>query len=105
MVEAMKGVAKLGEELTVEERNLVSIGYKNAIGAKRVSWRILFSFEDKEEGNGHELNVKRIKDYRMRVEDEISNICYDIFSLIDKHLLPSSTTGESTVFYYKTSLE
>nr|KJB59036.1 hypothetical protein B456_009G236300 [Gossypium raimondii]KJB59038.1 hypothetical protein B456_009G236300 [Gossypium raimondii] len=101
MVEAMKSVAKLDVELTVEERNLLSVGYKNVIGARRASWRILSSIEQKEEAKGNEQNVKRIKDYRQRVEDELSKICNDILSVIDKHLIPSSSTGESTVFYYK----
>lgn len=101
MVEAMKKVAKLDAELTVEERNLVSVGYKNIIGARRASWRILSSIEQKEEGKGHELNVKRIKDYRQRVEDELTKICRDILTVIDEHLIPSSSSGESTVFYYK----
>ncbi|KAL0368833.1 UNVERIFIED_CONTAM: 14-3-3 protein 7 [Sesamum calycinum] len=70
MVDAMKKVARLDVELTVEERNLVSVGYKNVIGARRASWRILSSIEQKEE-------------------------------IIDEHLLPSSSTGESSVFYYK----
>ncbi|KAK4722420.1 hypothetical protein R3W88_012653 [Solanum pinnatisectum] len=101
MVEAMKAIAKMDVELTVEERNLVSVGYKNVIGARRASWRILSSIEQKEEGKGHEQNVKRIKTYRQRVEDELTKICSDILSVIDEHLVPSSTTGESTVFYYK----
>ncbi|CAL5348769.1 unnamed protein product [Camellia sinensis] len=101
MVEAMKKVAKLDVELTVEERNLVSVGYKNVIGVRRASWRILSSIEQKEEGKGHEQNVKTIKDYRQRVEDELAKICKDILSVIDDHLLPSSSSGESTVFYYK----
>ncbi|RVW65359.1 14-3-3 protein 7 [Vitis vinifera] len=101
MVEAMKKVAKLDVELTVEERNLVSVGYKNVIGARRASWRILSSIEQKEETRGNEQNAKRIKDYRQRVEDELSKICNDILSVIDNHLIPSSSTGESTVFYYK----
>lgn len=101
MVEAMKKVAKLDVELTVEERNLISVGYKNVIGARRASWRILSSIEQKEEAKGNEQNTKRIKDYRQRVEDELAKICNDILSVIDKHLIPSSTTGESTVFYYK----
>ncbi|KAK3230895.1 hypothetical protein Dsin_002776 [Dipteronia sinensis] len=101
MVEAMKKVAKLDVELTVEERNLVSVGYKNVIGARRASWRILSSIEQKEESKGNEQNVKRIKDYRQRVEDELAKICNDILSVIDNHLIPSSTSGESTVFYYK----
>ncbi|THG10140.1 hypothetical protein TEA_007868 [Camellia sinensis var. sinensis] len=101
MVEAMKKVAKLDVQLTVEERNLVSVGYKNVIGVRRASWRILSSIEQKEEGKGHEQNVKTIKDYRQRVEDELAKICKDILSVIDDHLLPSSSSGESTVFYYK----
>ncbi|XP_055833833.1 14-3-3 protein 7 [Solanum dulcamara] len=100
MVEAMKAIAKMDVELTVEERNLVSVGYKNVIGARRASWRILSSIEQKE-SKGHEQNVKRIKTYRQRVEDELTKICSDILSVIDEHLVPSSTTGESTVFYYK----
>ncbi|KAJ4964565.1 hypothetical protein NE237_016414 [Protea cynaroides] len=101
MVESMKKVARLDVELTVEERNLVSVGYKNVIGARRASWRILSSIEQKEEAKGNEVNVKRIRDYRQRVENELSKICNDILSVIDEHLLPSSSTGESTVFYYK----
>jgi 14-3-3 protein epsilon len=101
MVEAMNKVARLDVELTVEERNLVSVGYKNVIGARRASWRILSSIEQKEEAKGNEQNVKRIKQYRQRVEDELAKICNDILSVIDQHLIPSSSTGESTVFYYK----
>ncbi|KAH9690707.1 14 3 3 domain-containing protein [Citrus sinensis] len=70
----MKKVAKLDVELTVEERNLVSVGYKNVIGARRASWRILSSIEQKEEAKGNEQNVKRIKEYRQRVEDELAKI-------------------------------
>lgn len=49
MVDAMKKVASLDLELTVEERNLLSVAYKNVIGARRASWRIISSIEQKEE--------------------------------------------------------
>jgi len=101
MVEAMKRVAKLDVELTVEERNLLSVGYKNVIGARRASWRIMSSIEQKEEAKGNEHNVKRIREYRQKVEAELSKICHDIMTIIDEHLIPSSNIGESTVFYYK----
>ncbi|KAL3633999.1 14-3-3 protein 7 [Castilleja foliolosa] len=101
MVEAMKKVARLNVELTIEERNLVSVGYKNVIGARRASWRILSSIEQKEDNKGHDQNVDIIKSYRKRVEDELAKICMDILSVIDDHLIPSSSTGESSVFYYK----
>ncbi|KAJ6776222.1 protein 14-3-3 DOMAIN-CONTAINING PROTEIN-RELATED [Salix koriyanagi] len=101
MVDAMKKVAKLDVELTVEERNLLSVGYKNVIGARRASWRILSSIDQKEESKGNETNVKRIKEYRQKVETELTGICNDIMVVIDEHLIPSCTAGESTVFYYK----
>jgi len=101
MVEAMKKVANLDVELTVEERNLLSVAYKNVIGARRASWRIISSIEQKEENKGNECHVKRIKEYRSKVENELTNICNDILSVLDNHLIPSSTTGESKVFYYK----
>ncbi|KAI7748200.1 hypothetical protein M8C21_002909 [Ambrosia artemisiifolia] len=96
MVECMKSVAKLNVELTVEERNLLSVGYKNVIGARRASWRIMSSIEQKEESKGNESNVTLIKGYCKKVEDELSKICSDILEIIDKHLIPSSGSGEAT---------
>eukprot|EP00270_Netrium_digitus_P012116 TRINITY_DN390_c0_g1_i1.p1 TRINITY_DN390_c0_g1~~TRINITY_DN390_c0_g1_i1.p1 ORF type:complete len:271 (+),score=73.84 TRINITY_DN390_c0_g1_i1:57-815(+) len=101
MVDAMKTVAKLDVELTVEERNLLSVGYKNVIGARRASWRIMSSIEQKEESKGNEEHVRAIKEYRGKVEAELSGICSDILNIIDANLIPSSNTGESKVFYYK----
>ncbi|XP_058192664.1 14-3-3-like protein GF14 iota [Rhododendron vialii] len=101
MVESMKNVAKLDVELIVEERNLLSVGYKNVIGSRRASWHIMSSFEQKEKSQGNDHNVKIIKGYRQKVEEELSKICNDILTIIDKHLIPSSKSEEATVFYYK----
>jgi len=101
MVDSMKKVAKLDVELTVEERNLLSVAYKNVIGARRASWRIISSIEQKEENKGNTVHVARIKTYREKVEKELSDICNDILSVLDDHLIPASTTGESKVFYFK----
>jgi 14-3-3 protein epsilon len=101
MVEAMKRVAALDVELTVEERNLLSVAYKNVIGARRASWRIISSIEQKEESKGNEQHVARIKEYRVKVETELAGICNDILRVLDDHLIPTSATGESKVFYYK----
>jgi len=101
MVEAMKKVAKLDVELTIEERNLLSVAYKNVIGARRASWRIISSIEQKEDNKGNSAHVARIKEYRSKVEAELANICNDILSVLDQHLIPSSASDESKVFYYK----
>lgn len=103
MVTAMKTVASMDVELTVEERNLLSVAYKNVIGARRASWRIISSIEQKEENKTpeNETKFKMIVTYRQQVEKELQEICGDILSVLDKHLIPCSDTGESKVFYYK----
>lgn len=69
MVEEMKKVAQLAgsAELSVEERNLLSVAYKNVIGARRASWRIISSIEQKEESKGNEDHVTSIRKYRGEV--------------------------------------
>lgn len=101
MVENMKRVASSDQELTVEERNLLSVAYKNVIGARRASWRIVSSIEQKEESKGNEAQVAMIKGYREKIESELAKICEDILEVLDKHLIPSAASGESKVFYHK----
>ncbi|KAM0952715.1 putative 14-3-3 protein [Dioscorea sansibarensis] len=103
MVEAMEMVVKAvdTEELTIEERNLLSVAYKNVIGARRASWRIISSIEQKEESRGNEDHVSLIKEYRGKIEAELSKICDGILKLLESHLIPSSTAAESKVFYLK----
>jgi len=101
MVDFMKKVAALDVELTVEERNLLSVAFKNVIGARRASWRIVSSIEQKEENKGNEKHVARIREYRNRVDKELTGICNDILEVLDKHLIPTATSGESKVFYFK----
>jgi len=101
MVENMKVVASADQELSVEERNLLSVAYKNVIGARRASWRIVSSIEQKEESKGNDSQVTLIKEYREKIEGELAKICEDILEVLTKHLIPSAQTGESKVFYHK----
>ncbi|EIE82171.1 hypothetical protein G6F47_000619 [Rhizopus delemar] len=101
MVSYMKEVAKMGVDLTVEERNLLSVAYKNVIGARRASWRIVSSIEQKEESKGHETQVTKIKEYRNKIENELYEVCADILALLSDHLIPAAGDGEAKVFYYK----
>ncbi|ORX52773.1 14-3-3 family protein epsilon [Hesseltinella vesiculosa] len=101
MVSYMKQVAGTGKELSVEERNLLSVAYKNVIGARRASWRIVSSIEQKEESKGHGPQVAKIKEYRAKIEQELYDVCNDILKLLDESLIANATDGESKVFYYK----
>lgn len=101
MVEAMKKVAALNVELDVDERNLLSVAYKNVIGAKRASWRIIRSIEQKEDKPVSPKKHEMIEQYRLQIEKELEEICKDILNVLDKHLIPNASTGEPKVFYYK----
>lgn len=105
MVAEMRKVAAQTDEstpeLSVEERNLLSVAYKNVIGSRRASWRIVSSIEQKEDNKGNAKHVAINKEYRSRIEEELNKICKQILEILDKNLIPSSKTGESKVFYYK----
>ncbi|PIN17849.1 Multifunctional chaperone (14-3-3 family) [Handroanthus impetiginosus] len=70
MVEFMEKVVKTvgTDELIVEEMHLLSQAYKNVSGARRASWRIFSSIEQKEETHGNENNVNIIKKYHGKIE-------------------------------------
>jgi len=101
MSEAMKKVAQLNDELSVEERNLLSVAYKNVVGSRRASLRIISSIEQKEESRGKEDHLVKAREYRKKVEKELTAICDDILDVLDKHLITNSSTAESKVFYHK----
>lgn len=73
MAEMMKEVTEQGLDLTNEERNLLSVAYKNVVGARRSSWRMLTSIASKKETD--EVEHKRVTDYRKKVEQELEEIC------------------------------
>lgn len=99
MASAMKKVTEGSEELSNEERNLLSVAYKNVVGARRSSWRVISSIEQKTEGS--ERKQTMAKEYREKVETELRDICDDVLGLLDKFLIAKASTAESKVFYKK----
>ena len=83
MAAAMKKVTESAVELTNEERNLLSVAYKNVVGARRSSWRVISSIEQKTEGS--ERKQAMAKEYREKIEKELRDICYDV--LVSTELL------------------
>jgi 14-3-3 protein epsilon len=101
MADHMKIVGGAGDSLSVEERNLLSVAYKNAVGSRRAAWRIISSVEQKETTKGNADNAGYAAEYRVKIEKELSEICDAILKLLDDSLVPKSTDGESKVFYLK----
>lgn len=116
MAAAMKKVTEIGGILEQEERNLLSVAYKNVVGARRSSWRVISSIETKkidadDSTKKHEL----VNEYKKKVEAELENICKEVLELLSKYLIPKATEEaksatdageaeklvESKVFYLK----
>ncbi len=76
MANAMKKVTESNSELTNEERNLLSVAYKNVVGARRSSWRVISSIEQKTEGS--ERKQQMAKEYREKIEKELKDICQEV---------------------------
>ena len=76
MAAAMKQVTEKDADLSNEERNLLSVAYKNVVGARRSSWRVISSIEQKTEGS--EKKQAMAKDYREKVEKELTKICEEV---------------------------
>jgi len=85
--------------LTVEERNLLSVAYKNVIGTRRSSWRTLNLETDSK------IEDSLLAAYKKQVKDELKKTCEDILNLLEKTLVPSTPegleSGEPKVFYLK----
>mmetsp|Transcript_16420 Transcript_16420/g.14101 ORF Transcript_16420/g.14101 Transcript_16420/m.14101 type:complete len:243 (+) Transcript_16420:73-801(+) len=101
MIECMKQViASKSEELTTEERNLLSVAYKNTVGSRRTAWRALSAIEQKEESKGGK-HTPLLRDYKKKIEEELNKFCNDILNLITDQILKACTTAESKVFFKK----
>merc|ERR1712238_371750 len=101
MASHMEKVGQSPDELSVEERNLLSVAYKNAVGSRRAAWRIITSVQQKETSKGNAEQAEFAKEYCAKVEGELQKICDTILALLDGNLIGKASSGESKVFYQK----
>jgi len=112
MARFMKEVACMDKGLSQEERNLLSVAYKNRVGARRSSWRVISSIEQKppvQSSSEPPINPDLYKNYRLEIEKELSDVSDEILNVLDKYLIPNCENSsdddkeqtEGRVFYYK----
>jgi len=89
------------EGLTSDERNLLSIAYKNTISLRRTAIRTLLAYEMKEKKKEDSAYLPYIVEYKKRIEKELEVLCEKIINNIDTSLLSRATDDESKVFYHK----
>lgn len=81
----------------------IQVAYKNVIGARRASWRIISSIEQKEESKGNDEHVKRIKSYR-EVVSAIASLCSVLLPLADDDASSYSYCTRIHTVYVQTAM-
>ena len=94
-------VKERSSDLNADERNLISIAYKNSISSRRSALRTIMAYESKEKKKENSTFLPYIQEYRKKVEDELTKSCQGILSSIDAQLVPKATDNEAKVFYIK----
>jgi len=98
MVIYMNRVVDMASTLSLDERNLLSVAYKNSVGVRRQSCRLVGQMEREQ---GDEESVRQtIAAYRSKVEEELTARCNECLNVLNR-LIPSETEAEPKVFYLK----
>lgn len=85
-------------DFTTEERNLLSVGFKNLIGANRTAIRTIAAIEQNPKYtkfNG------ALEAYKKKIEGELYDQCMSIVNLVKDKCLPKASNSESKAFFHK----
>ncbi len=98
MADYMKEVVSIPQELSVDERNLLSVAYNNAVRSRRTAWRVITETNNMK---GDKDNANFTREYCAKIENELDKICSTILELLNGNLLAKATNDESKAFYLK----
>lgn len=101
MLVYMKKVLDFGSKLETEDRNLLSVAYKNSVGTRRTAWRVISSIESKEEAKNSAF-LPLLREYKVKIESELDAICKEIIDLLETKLIKAASGDiQMEVFYWK----
>ena len=89
------------KDINSDERNLLSIAYKNSVSSRRTALRTIMAYEMKEKKKENSSFLPYIQEYRKKVEDELTKMCNNVIATIDNHLYKKADDAEAKVFYLK----
>ena len=101
MVDMMKKVIELNADLNSDERNLLSVAYKNIVGSRRNGLRMIAAIIEHEDNRGNKARVEQLNEYKKTILGELEKYCNELIGLVDSSLLPAAKSAEGRVFYEK----
>lgn len=88
------------DDLTNEERDLLSIAYKGCIMGRRDGLKSINEFEATER-NSNSKFINLVLEFKSILEKELNEYCCRLITIIDEYLLKKEISDESKVFYIK----
>lgn len=107
MVEYMNEIIKMGlkgDELEQDERNLISVGYKNMMSNRRTAWRVAQSKEEGRESDGPPDAQSMVGKYKDTIGKEVDEIIEKVMREVVKVYTSgptAATKAEYLVFFHK----
>jgi 14-3-3 protein epsilon len=90
--------AKSGEDFTIDERNLLSVGFKNLIGSQRGAIRTIGAIEQNPK---YQKFGDALAGYKKKIEKELYDKCMSIVNCVDQKCLKLAAEDESKAFFQK----
>ena len=99
MVHYLQEVVKAkNEDFTTEERNLLSVGFKNQIGSKRTAIRTISAIEQNPK---YQKFNAGLSSYKKKIEGELYDQCIAIVNVVQGTCMKAASTDETKAFFYK----
>ena len=91
-------IQEKGASLSIEERNLLSVGFKNLVSSKRTAIRTISAIEQNPKYSKYSAPMG---DYKKKIEDELFKNCEDIVGIVNTLIMPKATEDEAKSFFMK----
>ena len=91
-------VKSKSEDFTTEERNLLSVGFKNQIGSKRTAIRTISAIEQNPK---YQKFNDGLSSYKKKIEGELYDQCISIVDIVKGQCMKVAATDETKAFFYK----
>ena len=89
---------KAGEDFTIDERNLLSVGFKNLIGSQRGAIRTIGAIEQNPK---YQKFGDALAQYKKKIETELYEKCMRIVSIVEDKCVKLAAEDESKAFFQK----
>ena len=88
--------AKSGDDFTIDERNLLSVGFKNLIGSQRGAIRTIGAIEQNPK---YQKFGDALAKYKKKIEEELYEKCMSIVDTVSNKCIKLAADDESKAFF------